>query len=315
MSAASVAIPALEPRRGPAISVVVPAHDEAEHVAPLYREIRAVLDGSREPWELIFVNDGSNDDTLARLRALQAADDRIRVLDLDGNFGEAAALSAGFHAAGGDIIVTLDGDGQNNPADIPTLLAALARPGIAVVSGRRQDRQEDALLRVWPSRLANYLIARVTGLDSHDCGCGLKAYRRSALPRMHLPRGMNRFLPAIFAVPPSAFVEVSTQDRPRRHGQSHYGISRTIIVIRDLLALPFIIRNPKGAEVTFALATGGAAVIGALLSTMSYTAAALCDVVAIGCGLIWWNVRRFNRTQSEGAYRIRAEDPCPSASD
>jgi glycosyltransferase involved in cell wall biosynthesis len=315
VSAASAVIPALEPRRAPAISVVVPAHNEAEHVGPLYREIRAVLDDNHEPWELIFVNDGSNDDTLSRLRALQATDDRIRVLDLDGNFGEAAALSAGFHAAGGDIIVTLDGDGQNDPADIPKLLAALLAPGVEVVSGRRQDRQEDALLRVWPSRLANYLIARVTGFDSHDCGCGLKAYRRSALPRIHLPRGMNRFLPAIFAVPPSAFAEVPTQDRPRRHGHSHYGISRTIIVIRDLLALPFIVHDPKRAEVTFALATGGAAVVGALLSTTSYAATAFCDLAAIVCGLIWWNVRRFNRTQTEGAYRIRVEEPCPSASD
>src|SRR6185369_8463127 len=107
--------------------------------------------------------------------------------------------------------------------------------------GRRLERQEDALLRVWPSRLANYLIARVTGLPTHDCGCGLKAYRRNELRRIDLPRGMNRFLPAIFGTEPRAFVEVPTCDRPRRHGQSHYGISRTIIVIRDLLALPFII--------------------------------------------------------------------------
>lgn len=311
----AVAVPVGAPARTAAISVVVPVHNEAEHIAPLYAEIRAVLDDNREPWELIFVNDGSSDETLARLRALQRRDARVRVLDLDGNFGEAAALSAGFHAVHGGIIVTLDGDGQNNPADIPKLLDALARPGVQVVSGRRQDRKEDTLLRVWPSRLANYLIARVTGLDSHDTGCGLKAYRSGALPRIHLPRGMNRFLPAIFKVEPAAFVEVPTQDRPRQHGQSHYGIGRTLVVMRDLLALPFILGDPRRAEVNFALATGGAAVVGAGFSTVSWTATALCDVVAIACGLIWWNVRRFNRTQSDGAYRMRAEEACDSASD
>lgn len=311
----AVAVPVHDSTRAPAISVVIPVHNEAEHVAPLYTEIRAVLDHNRETWELIFVNDGSSDETLARLRFLQNADARVRVLDLDGNFGEAAALSAGFHAVRGGIIVTLDGDGQNDPADIPKLLDALARPGIQVVSGRRQDRKEDALLRVWPSRLANYLIARVTGLPSHDTGCGLKAYRSSTLPRLHLPRGMNRFLPAIFNVQPAAFVEVPTEDRPRQHGQSHYGIGRTLVVMRDLLALPFIVGDPRRAEVTFALATGATAVVGAALSTMSWTATVLCDLVALVCGLIWWNVRRFNRTQSDGAYRIRAEESCDSTSD
>jgi hypothetical protein len=209
----------------------------------------------------------------------------------------------------------LDGDGQNDPADIPRLLSALDHPGISVASGRRVDRQEDTLLRVWPSRLANHLIARATGLPTHDCGCGLKAYRRSVVSRIHLPRGMNRFLPAVFAVPAAAFVEVPTRDRPRRHGQSHYGIGRTIIVLRDLLALPFIIDDPRRAELTFALATAGAAGAGALLLSTSHVATAVCDAVAIACGLVWWNVRRFNRTQIDGAYRLRPEQSCASTLD
>lgn len=315
MNAAGTAIAAVEHRPAPLISVVIPVHNEEEHIAPLYAEIRAVLELRGDPWELLFVNDGSTDDTLARLRVLQASDERVHVLDLDGNFGEAAALSAGFHGARGDIIVTLDGDGQNDPGDIPQLLSALDQPGIAVVSGRRIDRREDTLLRVWPSRLANHCIARVTRLPTHDCGCGLKAYRRSAVPRIHLPRGMNRFLPAIFAVPAGAFVEVPTTDRPRRHGQSHYGIGRTIIVLRDLLALPFILHDSRRAEVTFALATAGAALTGALLLNTNRFATIFCDVIAILSGLVWWNVRRFNRTQTDGAYRLRPEQSCASASD
>jgi glycosyltransferase involved in cell wall biosynthesis len=310
----AIATAAFAPDRAPAISVVIPAHNEQEHVRPLYDDIRVVLDGRGENWELVFVNDGSDDETHARLRELQSADSRVRVVDLDGNFGEAAALSAGFRAARGDIIVTLDGDGQNDPADIPRLLAALEQPGITVVSGRRLDRHEDALLRVWPSRLANYLIAGVTGLPTHDCGCGLKAYRRRALPRIDLPPGMNRFLPAIFGVTAAEFREVQTRDRPRLHGQSHYGIGRTIIVLRDLPALPFIIRAPQRAHVTFVLFTAGAAGIGALFSSTHPVVTALCDIVALACGLVWWNLRRFNRIQSEGAYRIRAEEPCDSAS-
>ena len=314
MNARGATTQALDHLSAPLLSVVVPAHNEAEHIVSLYGEIRDVLELRGDPWELIVVNDGSSDDTLERLHELTVSDQRLRVLDLDGNFGEAAALSAGFHAARGAIVVTLDGDGQNDPADIPTLLAALAQPGVQVVSGRRLDRREDALLRVWPSRLANALIARVTGLPTHDCGCGLKAYRRDALPPIHLPRGMNRFLPSIFAVDPAAFAEVTTTDRPRRHGTSHYGIGRTFIVLRDLLALPFIIRDPRRAEVPLALATGAAAVVGALLLDISPVATALFDLIAVLCGLVWWNVRRFNRTQTNGAYRLRGEESCDSAS-
>lgn len=305
----------MEHLSAPKISLVIPTHNEEDHVRPLYSEICAVFADLDRPWELLFVNDGSTDDTLERLHTLHADDTRVRVLDLDGNFGEAAALTAGFQAARGDIIVTLDGDGQNDPADIPKLLDALAQPGITVVSGRRLWRQEDALLRVWPSRLANRLIARVTGLPTHDCGCGLKAYRRSALPHMHLPRGMNRFLPAVFGVPSSAFTEVPTTDRPRRHGQSHYGIGRTIIVLRDLLALPFIVRDPVRAEIAFALATAATAGLGALLMRSNTTATIVCDATTVACGLVWWNVRRFNRTQTDGAYRIRAEHSCLSGLD
>jgi len=292
----------------PSLSIVVPVFNEQDNVAPLVREIDAVVQRLGEPAEILFVNDGSRDATHERLQALRETIPALRVIDLDGNFGEASALSAGLHQARGDVIVTLDGDGQNNPADIPRLLTALRADNLKAVSGRRVDRQEGRWLRVIPSRLANALIVWVTGVPVYDCGCGLKAYRRSAIPRMHLPRGFNRFMPAIFGVRAGEVAEVETTDRRRQHGSSHYGLSRTFIVIRDLLALRFIIANPRAAEFGFALATAAAAALAAVAMEWSTAATVALDALAVLFGLIWWNARRFNRAQTAGVYRLREED-------
>jgi len=292
----------------PSLSIVVPVFNEQDNVAPLVQEIDAVVQRLGEPAEILFVNDGSRDATHERLQALRETIPALRVIDLDGNFGEASALSAGLHQARGDVIVTLDGDGQNNPADIPRLLTALRADNLKAVSGRRVDRQEGRWLRVIPSRLANALIAWVTGVPVYDCGCGLKAYRRSAIPRMHLPRGFNRFMPAIFGLRAGEVAEVETTDRRRQHGSSHYGLSRTFIVIRDLLALRFIIANPRAAEFGFALATAAAAALAAVAMEWSTAATVALDALAVLFGLIWWNARRFNRAQTAGVYRLREED-------
>jgi len=292
----------------PSLSIVVPVFNEQDNVAPLVQEIDAVVQRLGEPAEILFVNDGSRDATHERLQALRETIPALRVIDLDGNFGEASALSAGLHQARGDVIVTLDGDGQNNPADIPRLLTALRADNLKAVSGRRVDRQEGRWLRVIPSRLANALIVWVTGVPVYDCGCGLKAYRRSAIPRMHLPRGFNRFMPAIFGVRAGEVAEVETTDRRRQHGSSHYGLSRTFIVIRDLLALRFIIANPRAAEFGFALATAAAAALAAVAMEWSTAATVALDALAVLFGLIWWNARRFNRAQTAGVYRLREED-------
>src|SRR5690242_12206783 len=191
----------------PALSIVVPVYDEEDNVAPLFTELTRVATDLRKSYEIIFVNDGSRDATLARLDALRVADPHLRIVDLDGNFGEAAALSAGFAHARGELVVTLDGDGQNDPADIPRLLARLD-PSVDVVSGRRRERKEAFLTRVLPSRIANWLIARATGVPVYDCGCGLKVYRREVLADAQLPRGMNRFLPAVLGVRPGRVEEV-----------------------------------------------------------------------------------------------------------
>jgi glycosyltransferase involved in cell wall biosynthesis len=293
----------------PTLSVVVPVFNEKENVGPLYEEIRLALETIGDPFEIIFVNDGSTDGTLSRLREIQQHDARLRVLDLRRNSGESAALSAGFHHSVGELVVTLDGDGQNDPADIPRLVEVLKQHSLQAVSGRRVDRQEDYWLRVLPSRIANELIVRVTGIPVYDCGCGLKAYRRSALKRIHLPPGMNRFLPAILGVQPSHVAEVPTSDRARQHGSSHYGISRTFVVLRDLCALPFLIRDPKRAEIHFGLATAGAAALGALLLDWTWQATLICDLAAVLLASIWWNVRRFNHAQSEGVYELNEDDP------
>ena len=292
----------------PAFSVVVPVYNEQGNAAPLCAEIRDVMVALGRPFEIVFVNDGSTDGTLAELRELAETEPRLRILDLDGNFGEAAALSAGFQAARGESVITLDGDGQNDPHDIPRLVELFERNGYRVVSGWRQQRQEGLLLRVLPSRIANGLIAAVSGIPVHDNGCGLKVYRRAVVARAALPRGMNRFLPAILGVRAHEVAELPVNDRCRQHGQSHYGINRTFVVIRDLLALRLLIANPRAAEPVSAAAIL-AAIAGVFLGALygSIWLAALSVIAGIVAVLIWRNLHRFNRAQREGVFRVRRE--------
>lgn len=291
----------------PTLSVVVPVFNEQDNVVPLAGEIRAVLEQIGDPFEILFVNDGSTDATHERLLSVRAEEPRLRIVDLDGNFGEASALTAGLHQARGDIVITLDGDGQNDPGDIARLLETLRAGDLLAVSGRRTNRQEAFFLRVLPSRLANALIVWVTRVPVYDSGCGLKAYRRSAIPRIHLPRGFNRFMPAIFGVQAADVAEVDTADRRRQHGRSHYGLARTLIVLRDLLALRFIIDDPRAAEKWFAIATAASAAIAAVVMDRSTAAMVVFDALAVVLGMIWWNARRFNRAQETGVYRLREE--------
>jgi len=302
---------------GPALSIVVPVYDEEGNVGPLHAELTRVAQEIGRPYEIIFVNDGSRDRTLARLEDIRRSDPRLRIVELDGNFGEAAALSAGFAHARGEVVATLDGDGQNDPADIPRLLARL-EPEVDVVSGRRSERKEAFLSRVLPSRIANWLIVHATGVPVRDCGCGLKVYRRDVVAGAQLPRGMNRFLPAILGVKPSRVVEVTVNDRRRVSGRSHYGLARTFVVLRDLLALPLLVRRPPrsralgralgGAQVTL-VAIVLAAILGALGWPAGRTTAllvALTAVLAAGAGwAIAHNVNRWVHAQENGVFRVR----------
>ncbi len=244
----------------PQLSFVVPFHNEEGNIKSLHSELKAVADGLGTDYEYVFVDDGSTDCSGAILNEIASDDPRAHVVHLSENQGEAAALSAGFQHAHGQIIVTLDGDGQNDPRDIPALLAKM-QEGYPVVTGWRRERQEGYLPRILPSLLANRLIAWVTGIPVHDCGCGLKAYRRQMLVGLSLPKGMHRFLPVILQIPAEAIAEVPVNDRARQTGYSHYGLSRMFSVLRDLLPIHCIRRGspttPQGLI--------GAALIAALL--------------------------------------------------
>lgn len=224
---------------GVGLSIVIPLFDEEAAVAPLFEELFGVLERLGRPWEVVAVDDGSHDATFARLADLQAKEPRLRVVRLRRNFGQTAALAAGFEIAVGDILVTMDGDLQNCPDDIPALLEALEADA-DVVSGWRRDRQDKLLSRILPSRIANGMISRVTGVPLHDYGCGLKAYRRTIVSQMRLYGEMHRFLPAIAASLGGRVVEIPVGHRPRTLGHSKYGLTRTTRVLLDLITVKFL---------------------------------------------------------------------------
>lgn len=223
----------------PTLSIVIPVFNEEENVPPLAEEIRRALDPQGVAYEVVAVDDGSTDGTWARLEGVRAQDQRWVLVGLRRNFGQTAAMSAGFDHSRGDVIVTLDGDLQNDPADIPRLLALAKNHD--VVSGWRKDRQDPFLSRRLHSMLANWLISRVTGVRLHDYGCTLKAYRREVVEHLHLYGEMHRFIPAIASWMGISLAEVETNHRPRRFGRSKYGIARTLRVILDLITVKFLL--------------------------------------------------------------------------
>ncbi len=225
----------------PALSVVIPAYDEEANVEPCYRELVDVLEAHGQSFEVVFVDDGSTDGTRGVLRRLAAADPRVRVLRLRRNAGQTAALDAGFRAARGAIVVTMDADLQNDPHDIPRLLAAL--PGQDAVCGWRVDRRDPWTKRM-ASRIANAVRDRVTADGVHDTGCTLKAFRREALQRLHLYRGMHRFLPALLQMEGMRVTELPVAHRPRRAGVSKYGNWRRLWAgLADLWAVRWMARR------------------------------------------------------------------------
>lgn len=223
----------------PALSLVVPVFNEEENLPVLAEEIRRALDPEGVAYEVVAVDDGSTDASWAQLEAIRGADPRWILVGLRRNFGQTAALTAGFDHARGEVIVTLDADLQNDPADIPRLFR-LAKE-YDVVSGWRRRRQDPFLSRRLPSMLANWLISRVTGVALHDYGCTLKAYRREVVEHLHLYGEMHRFIPAIASWMGISLTEVDTHHRPRRFGRSKYGIGRTLRVILDLITVKFLL--------------------------------------------------------------------------
>jgi glycosyltransferase involved in cell wall biosynthesis len=225
----------------PHITVTVPVYNELDNIRPLYERVSAALDALGRTWELVLVNDGSTDGSAAALDAVAAADARVTVVHFPRNFGQTAAMMAGLDHARGEIIVPMDGDLQNDPADIGRLLARLDE-GFDVVSGWRKDRQDHAIKRNLPSRLANSLISRVSGVHLHDYGCSLKAYRREILDGVKLYGEMHRFVPIYAAWNGGRVTEIPVQHHARVHGQSKYGMERVIKVLLDLLVVKFLFR-------------------------------------------------------------------------
>ncbi len=224
-----------------ALSLVIPVYNEEENLPLLYDAVLAAAEHFPQPWEMVLVDDGSRDRSPEILRQLARRDpEHVRVVLLRRNFGQTAAIAAGIDHARGQVIVLLDADLQNDPADIPKLLAKLDE-GYDVVSGWRKHRQDPFLTRVLPSRLANALISWVTGVHLHDYGCTLKAYRREVLREFRLYGEMHRFIPAYAAAVGARIAEVVVQHHPRRRGKSKYGLSRTLKVLLDLITVKFLL--------------------------------------------------------------------------
>jgi len=222
------------------ISIVVPVYNEEENITALYQELADVLKALSQTSEMIFVDDGSSDRSLNLLEEIQAADPSVIVISLRRNFGQTAAMSAGFDHAHGDIIITMDGDMQNDPHDIPKLIDKLNQ-GYDVVTGWRYQRKDPFLSRRLPSKIANKIISWITGVNLHDYGCTLKAFKREVTRNIRLYGEMHRFIPAIASGMGISFTEIKVNHRPRRFGTSKYGISRTIRVILDLMTVKFML--------------------------------------------------------------------------
>jgi glycosyltransferase involved in cell wall biosynthesis len=221
------------------VSVVVPVYNEEDNVGPLLESLETALEGLGRPYEMLLVDDGSTDGTAARLREAAGRHPALRVIRLRGNFGQTAGLAAGFDLARGELIVTMDGDRQNDPADIPRLIDAL-KDGYDVVSGWRRDRQDAFWTRRLPSQVANGLISWITGVHLHDYGCALKVYRREIVRDIALYGEMHRFLPALARWVGASVAELPVTHWPRRSGVSKYGLGRTIRVLLDLLTVKFL---------------------------------------------------------------------------
>ena len=225
----------------PELSVVIPLRDEARNVLPLLEELTAAIAPLAVPYELILVDDGSEDDTFACLVETAARDPHVRVIQFTRNFGQTAAFAAGFAHARGRLIVTSDGDLQNDPADIPTLLQFAGDHDI--VCGWRKDRKDDFLTRHVPSVVANWLLGLATGVRLHDNGCSLKVFRSEVIKPLTLKPGMHRYLPALASQLGGRVKEVVVNHRPRRFGRSKYGLSRTFGVLRDIVQIRRLMRQ------------------------------------------------------------------------
>jgi glycosyltransferase involved in cell wall biosynthesis len=222
------------------ISVVIPLYDEEKNVPALYEKLLETLDSTGLPHEIIFCDDGSRDNTLKILKEIASKDKSVKVISFTRNFGQTAAMEAGFLHAKGDVIIPMDGDLQNDPSDIPALIAKLAE-GCDVVSGWRRQRKDAFFTKTFPSRIANFIISRITKVHIHDYGCTLKAYRSSILKDFRLYGEMHRLIPAYVQWAGGRIAEIEVKHHPRQFGRPKYTLRKSIRVILDLLTVKFLL--------------------------------------------------------------------------
>jgi glycosyltransferase involved in cell wall biosynthesis len=264
----------------PELSVIIPVLNEVENVAALNGRVVAELERLGRPFEIIWVNDGSTDGTGDAIRALAQSDRRVKLLELSRNYGQTAATMAGIDHARGEILLGMDGDGQNDPADIPLLLAKLGE-GYDVVSGWRQRREDRLLSRRLPSIVANKLISLVSGVKLHDYGCSLKAYRRDVLKGVKLYGEMHRFVPIYAVWQGGRLAELPVRHHPRVAGRSKYGLGRALKVVLDLLVVQFLHKYLTKPIYVF----GGFGVL-SILAGLGFVILALVQKFTLGISLI-----------------------------
>jgi len=280
----------------PGLSVVVPVFNEASNVAPLVEAIRQAL-RTDDRWEILLVDDGSTDGTAEEIRLLAAGDDRVRLIRLGRNYGQTIALQAGFDHARGRIVVSIDGDLQNDPADIPRLVRTLEEEDYDLVAGYRMERT-DSVRRRLPSAIANFLARILTGVDVRDTGCTLRAYRRELLEGFVIYSDLHRFIPAVAVSLRSARItEIPVRHQPRRHGQSKYGISRVPRVLSDLLVL-LLIRSFRERPLQMFARGTGLCVLAALVFAIPgllevFNAGKSLGVILLALPLIWLELACF----------------------
>jgi glycosyltransferase involved in cell wall biosynthesis len=306
------------------ISIVVPVFNEEESLVELSQGIRRELTRLGHPWEMIFVNDGSTDTSAELLDRLAESDQRIRVIHFRRNFGQTAAMMAGFDYSRGDVIIPIDGDGQNDPADIEGMLKLL-ESGYDVVSGWRKDRQDNVIQRNIPSILANRLISAVSGVRLHDFGCSLKAYKRQVIDGIRLYGEMHRFLPIYASWHGAKITELVVSHHPRTNGHSKYGLERVIKVLLDLLVVKFLDRAAAkpmyvfGGCGVFSLFVSGCAFLWMiilklffgtsfistpvpLMVVMAFMIAMMCILLGLLAEMI---MRTFHESQGKPIYNVR----------
>ena len=311
-------------KKGISLSIVIPVLNEEGCIDAIFSELAEILHDFADKYEVIFVDDGSTDKTLDAIKTLAEKNETVSYLSLRRNFGQTAAMVAGFDHASGDIIIPMDGDLQNDPADIPRLIAKLEE-GFDVVSGWRKNRKDSFISRKLPSIIANRLISRITGVRLHDYGCTLKAYRRDVLDNMNLYGEMHRFIPALASLNGARVTEIPVNHRERKYGQSNYGISRTSKVILDLITVKFLLSystkpmrlfGPLGfGAIALSMVSGAAAVYMKLFDELMLNRNPLfllsiillfMGVQLVSLGLVAEiNVRTYHESQGKTIYVIK----------